>query len=350
MVRFSDIIKIQDRNWKPSQVEGIEGFGEALMPGKSPFPGTETERPAAINACSRDLAGNEPAVYYEKFIARASEVQERVRGGQGISPSPILSDLHYIIDKDLVDKLYNHVMSAGGDRKDFVIHAVDVTFTCLMIGKGMDYDIKTLLKLGLAAFLENAGMYKLPDSLLMNTKRLNHNETAMIKKHPAISHDILISMGEKYKWLADTALQVHERSDGSGYPKGLKGCDIMEPASIIGLVDSFMAMIQDRPYREKFIRTEAVKSIMEAGKGLFPPRIVKVFFNQISLFPINSFIRLNNGFVGRVTATDKNQPLRPTVEVLYDGSGNKLNKTQIVRLSEMPLLHIDAGVDLRNVQ
>jgi len=157
-------------------------------------------------------------------------------------------------------------------------------------------------------------------------------------------------MGEKYKWLADTALQVHERSDGSGYPKGLKDGDIMEPASIIGLVDSFMAMIKDRPYREKLIRTEAVKSIMEAGKGLFPSRIIRVFFNQISLFPINSFIRLNNGFVGRVTETDKNQPLRPTVEVLYDGSGNKLSKTQIVRLSETPLLHIDAGVDLRNVE
>jgi HD-GYP domain-containing protein (c-di-GMP phosphodiesterase class II) len=330
MVRFSDIIKIQDRNWitetGPSQERTRQIGEESRAAGSSP----------------KVYSGVDPADYYEKFVARAQEVQRRVRDGQDISPSPILSDLHYVIDKDIIDKLYDYVMSGAGDRKDFITYCVDVSFICLKIGKGMDYDVKELLKLGLAAFLENVGMYRIPDSILNKSRTLDFQEAALVKKHPGFSYDILSRMGEKYKWLADTALQVHERSDGSGYPRGLKGEEILESASIIGLADSFMAMSKGRPYREKMVKTEAVKSIIEASKGLFPPSVIKAFFYQISLFPINSFIRLNNGSIGKVTATDKNQPMRPTVEILYDSSGNKLAKPQTIRLSEMPMLHIES--------
>jgi hypothetical protein len=333
MVRFSDIIKIQDRNLITESGPSQE---------RTRLNGEES---SAVSSSPRVYPGVDPAGYYEKFIARAQEVQDRIRGGHDVSPSPILSDLHYAVDKDLIDKLYDYVMGGAGDRKDFTSHCVDVTFICLKIGKGLDYDIKDLLKLGLAAFLENVGMYMIPDSILNKSKTLDFQEAALVKKHPGFSYDILSRMGEKYKWLADTALQVHERSDGSGYPRGLKGEEILESASIIGLVDSFTAMSKGRPYRRKIVKTDAVKSIIEAGKGLFPPAVIKVFFHQISLFPVNSFIRLNNGSIGKVTATDKNQPMRPTVEILYDNSGNKLAKPQTIRLSEMPMLHIESVVN-----
>lgn len=214
----------------------------------------------------------------------------------------------------------------------------------------MDYDLKTLLKLGLAAFLENIGMYKLPVSLLKISERWKDQKKNLMKRHPEISHDILSRMDKKFKWLADTALQVHERADGSGYPKGLKDGEILEMSYIIGIVDSFIAMIKKRPYRDKFIKTEAVKEIVQAGKTLFPPKILKVFLDQITPFPIKSFIKLNNGFIGRVKGVNKNEPLRPIIEILYDGSGNRLDKTMVIRLSENSLIHIIEGVDLDRVK
>jgi HD-GYP domain-containing protein (c-di-GMP phosphodiesterase class II) len=345
MVRFSDIVK-RDRKRPATGEPVVAGSQEdAFRLSDSMSIRVRPDHAPVVEVPPEDRAETEITNYYEKFLEKAAEVQERVKADLGISPSPILSDLHYLIDKDLIDKLYDYAMSTSPSTDEITAHTVDVTFTCLKVGKGLDYDVKMLLRLGLAAFLENVGMYKIPDSVLQSPRKLDDHEIMLIKRHPEMSYDILSRLGERYMWLADTALQVHERSDGSGYPKGLRDGEIQELASVIGLVDSYIAMIKSRPYREKFIQTEAVKSIVEASRGLFPSKIVKIFLNYISLFPINSFIKLNNGFIGRVIATDKSQPLRPTIELLYDGSGNKLAKPQIIRLSENPLWHIDASIN-----
>jgi HD-GYP domain-containing protein (c-di-GMP phosphodiesterase class II) len=282
--------------------------------------------------------------YYEKLIERGRDVRERVFNDQGISPSPILSDLHYVLDNDLVDKLYEYAMFARGDQEELVLHGVEVTFTSLIIGKGMDYDVKMLLKLGLAAFLENVGMYRIPESIVKKRGSLNREEMRIIKGHPKSSYEILSQMGDRYLWLAEVAVQVHERSDGSGYPGGLTGEKIYELASIIGLVDMYVAMIRGRAHRERFIQTDAIKFIIEEGKGLFPSKIRKVFLNEISLFPVNTCVRLNNKSIGRVLSTDRNQPLRPTVELIYDSGGDKMGKREIIQLSENPLLYITGSI------
>ena len=76
------------------------------------------------------------------------------------------------------------------------------------------------------------------------------------------------------------------------------------------------------------------------GKGKFPARVVKEFLNQISLFPVNSYVKLNNGSIGRVISTNKEQPMQPVIELILDGLGKKLEKKAIIRLSDSPLLHI----------
>lgn len=282
----------------------------------------------------------EVVTYYEKFLERAMEIQEKVKRDQGISPSPILSDLHYVIDKDLIDELYEYAMSAPDDYEKMAVHSVDVTFVCMRIGKGMGYDTKSLLQLGLAAFLENVGMYKIPERILMKKGKLDPAEVERIRRHPEDSAAIRSQMGRRYEWLPETALQVHERADGSGYPRGLRGEEINEMAAIIGLTDIYVAMIKKRPYRDKYVQTDAVKFIIKQAKGLFSAKILKVFLNQISLFPVNTLVRLNNKSMGRVLSTDQHQPMRPTIELLYDSAGNKLGKRPIIKLSDNPLLYI----------
>jgi HD-GYP domain-containing protein (c-di-GMP phosphodiesterase class II) len=346
MVRFSDIIKIKDKRGRkipdPSKKVPEDRFrlSDSLM-----FKTSLMEDKATIETKSeQEDTDLELMTYYEKFIERAIEVKERVKKDQGLSPSPILSDLHTVINKNLIDKLYNYAMSATPDYEDMILHTIDVTFTSLKLGKGLEYDTKTLLRLGLGAFLENVGMYKIPESILNRESKLSKDEIKLIRKHPEISSDILRGMGEKYVWLANLARQTHERTDGSGYPDGLKGDQISELASIIGLVDVYVAMIKKRPYRAKLMQTDAIKSILEASKGLFPLRIVRLFLAQISLFPINSYVKLNNGSIGKVISTDQKQPLRPTIELVYDGLGNKIQTQQVIHLSGNPLLYIERSV------
>ncbi|MDY6973032.1 MAG: HD domain-containing phosphohydrolase [Thermodesulfobacteriota bacterium] len=283
-------------------------------------------------------------VYFNEILEKATEFQDKIRKDEGISHSPVLATLHSIMDDDLVDEMYEYATSIPEDY-GLQSHIISVTFASLKVGKGLGYDTKALLKLGLAAFLENLGMYKISDHILNNEGTLSPSEMATIRQHPEISAQIIGQMGESFQWLAETVLQVHERTDGSGYPKGLRGEEISEFASIIGVVDTYVAMTKNRPYRNKHIQTEAVKSVIELGKGKFPPRVVKEFLNQITLFPVNSFVKLNNKSIGRVLSTDKSQPLRPTIELIYDGLGSKIEERKIIHLSSSPLLYIVETID-----
>ena len=287
--------------------------------------------------------------YYERFIKRAMDIRESVKNDKEINVSPLLSDLHQIIKNDYINDFYEYAISAPGDYEEIIAHTVDVTFASMRIGKGMDYDHKMILRLALAAFLENVGIYKIPDNILTKKGRLDEKEIKIVREHPKISYQIIGGMGEKFKWLAKVALQVHERSDGSGYPMGLKGEEISELASIIGLIETYLALIKNRPYREKLTQPYAIKFIIEDVKKLFPIKILKVFFNEISLFPVNTYVKLNNNSIGRVRSTTQNMPLRPTIELLYDSQKKKIKKPHTIKLSDNNLLYITEIIDQQDL-
>ncbi len=348
MVRFSDIVRIRDKASEdkgPSESRSddqiwFSEFDILKMPRKTSSDGTET-------VTGRDPS--EPAVvfYYKRLKEQARDIREQVKGDRTLGLSVVLEDLRHIIENQLVDDMYDYAMCAPESPEERYSHPLDVTFVALRMAQGMGYENGHLSDLGLAAFLENVGMYRVPEAILDKTGPLDEEEMAVIKGHPEMSRRILIKLGDDYRWLADVALEIHERSDGSGYPKGLKGNEISEMASIIGLADTYVAMIKRRPYRDKFLQTDAIKTIIKEEKGLFPTEVLKVFLDRISLFPVNTLVRLNNKSIGRVISTDHNQPLRPIVELICDGHGHILKDRQVIRLCDNPLLHISESIDER---
>ena len=350
MVRFSDIKEIRDKTTFKDTAAPRDNEPGQLWMSEAQFSelGKKEELSPEEIGAKRD--SSDVAVLYEKLTESAKDIQEKVTSDQGIVPSPVLADLHAVIDRDLVQPLFEHAMSKSGNWKEVSAHSVEVTLASLMVGKGLGYDKKKLLEVGLAAFLENVGMYRIPEGILQKSTRLETEEIDRIREHPEISAKILSHLGDRYEWLAEVALQVHERADGSGYPRGLKGSEIAEVASIIGLVDTYMAMIRKRAYRERILQPDAIRFILKEAKVQFPTKILKAFLNSISLFPFNTHVKLNNKSIGRVVSTDRNHPLRPTVEVLYDGLGNKPERREIVRLSDNPLLYIVETVDERDLK
>jgi HD-GYP domain-containing protein (c-di-GMP phosphodiesterase class II) len=344
MVQFSEIIRTRMKNRQAAALEQPLQDEKVRL---SDFSMREIEekRQDSSDLLLADQVDDKVKAYYTELLEKSMDVRNKVKEDLGISPSPVLSVLHNIIKDGLIDGLYKYAISFP---KDYGLpsHDICVTLASMKIGVGMEYDTESLLKLGLAAFLENVGMYKIPDHILKKTGVLSHGEIEILKKHTLIGAQILDRMGSAFEWLPEIALQVHERTDGSGYPNGLEGDEIREFASIIGLIDTYVAMIRHRPYRDKYVQTEAVKSILEIGnKGKFPPKVVKEFLHQISLFPVNTCVKLNNKSIGRVLLTDKRQPVRPVIELLYDGQGKKIDKRTIVHLSEAPLLHIVGTID-----
>ncbi len=112
----------------------------------------------------------------------------------------------------------------------------------------------------LAAVLHDIGKIHVPAEILVKPGKLNDLEWQLIKEHPRASFDILAPID--YPWpVAEIAYQHHERLDGSGYPRGLTGDEILPEAQVLAVADVVEAMSSDRPYRAALGIDIALKEI-----------------------------------------------------------------------------------------
>src|SRR5690606_27821163 len=103
--------------------------------------------------------------------------------------------------------------------------------------------------------------------------------------------------------------------DGSGYPRGRTAQKIHPLAKIAGVADTFTALVARRPYRPGMLPYHAmVQMLRDVGAGLYDGQIVRALLNTVSLFPIGSFVALNDGRVGRVLRSNGAFYDRPMVE------------------------------------
>ncbi|OIP28965.1 MAG: hypothetical protein COW04_11005 [Deltaproteobacteria bacterium CG12_big_fil_rev_8_21_14_0_65_43_10] len=250
--------------------------------------------------------------------------------------------INQIVDNlDSIDSLYQKSIYTKETVDLFLSHPVNVVIYAMKIGVGLKYDRERLIKLGMGALLYDIGMVRIPKEILKVNRRLTEGESEIVKKHTRYGYEILLSLGEDYMWLAEIALQHHEREGGQGYPQGLKGDKIAEYAKVIGVVDIYDALIHSRPHRKRFLPYQAVKEIIKSEKGGFHPKIMKVLLTHLSVFPLSSYVKLNSNAIGEVIAISENHPLRPTVQILYDSQGKRVQEKKIINLEDNnPLLYI----------
>lgn len=129
-----------------------------------------------------------------------------------------------------------------------------------------------------AGHLHDIGKIGVPDSVLGKEGPLTTTEWKAIRKHPEAGADILRPVASLNKLgIVDMVLHHHERYDGKGYPRGLKGAQIPLGARIIALADSLSAILQNRPYRKARDFDDAVSEIIRCSGSQFDPRVVEAF-------------------------------------------------------------------------
>jgi len=130
-----------------------------------------------------------------------------------------------------------------------------------------------------AAMLHDLGKIGISEKVLLKNSKLKKEEYDEIKKHPQIGADILRPI-QFFHNIIPLILYHHERWDGKGYPRGLKGEEIPIGARIIAIADVYQALISDRPYRKKaYTKEEAIEIIKDGAGTQFDPKIVTIFLS-----------------------------------------------------------------------
>jgi putative two-component system response regulator len=155
-------------------------------------------------------------------------------------------------------------------------HTQRVTEKTIKLARAAGLDENTLKHIRRGALLHDVGKLGIPDSVLLKPDKLSEDEWLIMRKHPTHAFDWL-SQIEYLQPALDIPYCHHEKWDGTGYPRGLKGEEIPVAARLFTIVDIWDALTSDRPYRKAMDREEALQYILSQSEKHFDPRVVELF-------------------------------------------------------------------------
>jgi len=250
--------------------------------------------------------------------------------------------------------LLRKAMGTYAEGEGFVLpHSVNVAILAVQLGRELEFEPQSLLNLCMAGFTHDIGSVQLPQGLLTKSESLTPSEWDEMRSRPTRSYETLSKLGSHYEHVAEIAQQVYERLDGSGYPKGLQGDEILPEARILGTVDFFESFAHPRPYKATLPGTanHGIQMLMQMADK-FGAATLKALVGSIGLFPIGSYVRLSSGEIGRVVDVKKENPMRPEVEVLLDSERQPPRDPRTLDLLATPHIYVSRALtasDLREL-
>ncbi len=157
-------------------------------------------------------------------------------------------------------------------------HSQRVTEMTVKMAQSMGIGDEDLVQVRRGALLHDIGKLGVPDGILLKPGKLTDEEMAIMKKHPIIAYEILSPISFLRKAI-DIPYCHHEKWDGTGYPRGLKGEQISLAARIFSVVDVFDALLSDRPYRSAWTKEKTLEYIRKQTGIHFDPEVVENFLS-----------------------------------------------------------------------
>lgn len=201
-------------------------------------------------------------------------------------------------------------------------HSLHTAMVAMAIATNLFWDQKNIVDLGIGCLLHDIGMQRVRKELFRDDRVLTESDFHEVAKHPIYTFEMLS------KYINDVSLtsrlvayQIHERLDGSGYPRGHRAHQIHELAKIAAVADVFVALVSPRPHRPGIIPYFAVEHLLRGVRdGLFDAKVVRALLKTTSLFPVGSFVTLSDGRVGKVIRTNGASFTQPILEVWERGN------------------------------
>lgn len=214
-------------------------------------------------------------------------------------------------------------------------HALGCSVWAATFGRHLGLERQDLRDLAIGGLLCDVGKVRLSDELLARPGRLGADDWALLRGHVAEGCRIVEATPGLSPHIIAMVAHHHERHDGSGYPKGLRGSEIPIFARIIGLIDSYDAMTSVRPHAPSRSPHEVVMELYECRDRLFQAELVEQFIRTSGIYPTGSLVELSNGTVGVVMSVHSLKRLRPCVMLLLDEHKQPLPEFRAIDMSEV---------------
>lgn len=241
-----------------------------------------------------------------------------------------------------------HVVQMTGIRRYdqyTFCHSISVCALAAMIGVLRGYTPKRLSEISIGALLHDIGKVKIPTDILNKRGKLDENEMCLMKTHSEQGFQLLRRNRQLSVVPMHVAYQHHERYDGTGYPRGLKGDHIHEYARIVAIADVYDALTSDRAYKKACTPFEAYQIMIEGINRHFDPELLELFFDHVAVYPVGTTLQLSDFNYAIVTEVQSGATFAPKVKILATASRMKVNEDLYIDLSQETSLSIRRVLD-----
>lgn len=225
-------------------------------------------------------------------------------------------------------------------------HCVNVAVLGVVLGKSMRLNFSELKDLAIGLLLHDLGNVTIPEAILKKPTKLTDEEFKYIYEHPRSGFELLRHSDRISAPAKIVALQHHERMNGTGYPKGLKGPDIHINSQIGAIVDAYDALTSDRNFRKRYLPHEAIEYLMGSGDTHFSFELVKNFCAQVAPYPPGTMVDLSTGDTAVVLKVDMAMSSRPLLRLIKTASGTMYPKDELLDLQRYPTVTIARVLDV----
>ncbi len=213
-------------------------------------------------------------------------------------------------------------------------HCLRVGILAIAFGRHLQLAPEELELLGLCGMLHDVGKMKVPNSILNKEGPLTDDEFDIVKEHTVLGYVFLKEHGGIAEQVCTAAYNHHESLVGDGYPRKIDAAYLSLYDRIIAIVDSYDAMTSDRCYRKGMSADKATSILYKETKHRYDEYLVKEFIKMVGVYPVGSFVQLNNGFYAIVLSANPESKLSPVVEIITDENQKPLKRKIAVDLSK----------------
>jgi len=242
-----------------------------------------------------------------------------VKIGKAIEEEPLKNVIKQMVEEIISNQeaMLNLVKIKSHDEYTFA-HSTNVCALVILLGIKRNLPKAEIEEIALSGMLHDIGKVKISEEILLKPDKLTIKEYEEIRKHPIYGYEILNKNTTSPQLPKLIAYQHHERLHGRGYPQGLSTDKLHPAVRLVALVNLYDSLTSDKPYRSKFLPHDAMRLIINQSGSNFPVEDVKKFVEDMSIYPMGSFVRLNTGEIGVVTKINRYAVIRPYVKILLN--------------------------------